>query len=64
MASDSLTSIYERLVASDPAISCDRTTLDQVTLNDNISAEMSSEQCSYTDNNKKQDNLNYFIILF
>jgi hypothetical protein len=23
---------------------------------------MSSEQCSYTDNNKKQDNLNYFVL--
>lgn len=62
MASDSLTSLYERLVASDPNISCDRTTLDQVTLNNNISAEMSSEQCSYTDSNKKQDNLNYFVL--
>jgi hypothetical protein len=61
-AADSLTSIYERLVASDPNISCDRTALDQVTLNNNTSAELSTEQCSYTDSNKKQDNLNYFVL--
>lgn len=59
---DSLTSLYERLFASDPTISCDRTTLDQITLQNNISAEMSTEQCSYTDSNKMQDNLNYFVL--
>ena len=61
-APDSLTSVYERLVASDPTISCDRTSLDQITLNNNISAEISTEQCSYLDSNKKQGNLNYFVL--
>lgn len=59
---DSLTSIYEQLAASDPAINCERETLEYITLNNNISAEMSTEQCSYTDGNKNEKNLNYFVL--
>jgi tetratricopeptide (TPR) repeat protein len=59
---DSLTSIYEGLAASDPTISCDRTSLDQVALHNNMSAELSTEECLYNDSNKKQDNLNYFVL--
>jgi len=61
-STDSLTSIYEQLAASDPATNCERETLEYVTLNNNISAEMSTEQCSYTDGNKKENNLNYFVL--
>jgi tetratricopeptide (TPR) repeat protein len=59
---DSLTSIYEQLAASDPIVKCERETLEYITLNNNISAEMSTEQCSYTDSNKKENNLNYFVL--
>jgi hypothetical protein len=61
-SSDSLTSIYESLGTIDSTISCDRKTLEQITLNNNISAEKSTEQCLYPANNKKQDNLNYFVL--
>lgn len=61
-STDSLTSIYEQLAASDPSTNCERETLEYVTLNNNISAEMSTEQCSYTDGNKKDNNLNYFVL--
>lgn len=61
-SSDSLTSIYEQLAASDPVVNCERESLEYITLNNNISAEMSTEQCSYTDGNKKENNLNYFVL--
>ena len=61
-SADSLTSIYESLAASDSTISCDRITLEQITLNNNMTAEKSTEQCLYPANNKKQDNLNYFVL--
>ncbi len=59
---DSLTSIYERLASFDSTISCDRKTLNHVTLHNNISAEMSTEQCLFTASNQKQDGLNYLIL--
>jgi hypothetical protein len=59
---DSLTSIYEHLASSDSTISCDRKTLNHVTLHNNISAEMSTEECLFTASNKKQDGLNYLIL--
>jgi hypothetical protein len=59
---DSLTSIYEHLPSSDSTISCDRKTLNHVTLHNNISAEMSTEKCLFTASNKKQDGLNYLIL--
>ncbi|HEY9492240.1 MAG TPA: tetratricopeptide repeat protein, partial [Nitrososphaeraceae archaeon] len=60
---DSLTSIFERLMlASDPTTVCDRKTLERITINDNISAEKSTQQCLLTDSNLKRDNLNYFIL--
>ena len=61
-SADSLTSIYENLAASDSTISCDRKTLEQITLNNNMTAEKSTEQCLYPANNKKQDNLNYLVL--
>jgi len=60
---DSLTSIFERLMlASDPTTVCDRKTLERITINDNISAEKSTQQCLLTDSDLKRDNLNYFIL--
>ena len=59
---DSLTSIYEHLASFDSTISCDRKTLNHVTLHNNISAEMSTEQCLFTASNQKQDGLNYLIL--
>ena len=60
---DSLTSLYERLVeASNSTITCDRINSNQTILNNNISAEILTEKCLFTDRNKYQDNLNYFIL--
>ncbi len=60
---DSLTTVYERLVdASDPTISCARQSLNQITLINNISAEVSREQCSYTNSDAIDNNLNYFVL--
>ena len=42
---DPLTSIYEQVVASDPTLRCERKTLNQTVLNNNISAEVSTEEC-------------------
>lgn len=59
---DSLTSSYELFGTSDPTISCERKTLEYITLKNNISAERSTEQCTYTASNKNQNNLNYFVL--
>jgi hypothetical protein len=62
-STDSLTTMYERLVdASDPTISCTRQSLNQITLTNNISAEVSSEQCSYSNSDVIDNNLNYFVL--
>lgn len=62
-STDSLTTMYERLVdASDPTISCTRQSLNQITLTNNMSAEVSSEQCSYTNSDVIDNNLNYFVL--
>ncbi|HJS64065.1 MAG TPA: hypothetical protein VJ767_04300 [Nitrososphaeraceae archaeon] len=48
MPTDSLTSIYEYLYPQDsPILNCNRTTLDHVTLNSNLQAEVSTGICSY-----------------
>jgi len=62
MPVDSLTSIYEHLAASDSTVTCNRKSLDKAVLNNNISAEVSTEQCILTESNKRQDNLNYFVL--
>jgi hypothetical protein len=36
--------------------------LEYITLKNNISAERSTEQCTYTASNKNQNNLNYFVL--
>lgn len=59
---DSLTSIYEHFTSFGSTSSCDRKSLNHITLHNNISAEMSTEQCLFTASNKKQDGLNYFIL--
>lgn len=60
---DSLTSIFENLaLASDPNTVCKRNTLESITINDNINAEKSSQQCLFLDSELKRDNLNYFIL--
>lgn len=61
IATDSLTSIYE-LLGSDPSINCKRESLNQITLSNNISAETSTEKCSYIDSGKIQYNFNYFVL--
>jgi hypothetical protein len=56
-STDSLTMMYERLVdASDPTISCTRQSLNPITLNNNISAEVSSEKCSYSNSDVIDNN--------
>ena len=62
MSVDSLTSLYEQLVASDPTFSCDRKTLNQTVLNNNISAEVSTEECLLAPSNKYIKNLNYLVL--
>ncbi len=63
MPVDSLTSIFERLIlASDSTTSCDRKTLDRITLNDNISAEKSTQQCLFSDSDLKRNNMNYLVL--
>jgi tetratricopeptide (TPR) repeat protein len=59
---DSLTSLYEQLVASDPTLSCDRKTLNQTVLNNNISAEVSTEECLLVPSNKHTKGLNYLVL--
>lgn len=61
---DSQTSLYERHFFSEPtSISCFRKTLDQITLNNNISAEKASDECFLgLDGNKKQENIHYFVL--
>ena len=60
---DSLTSIFERLIlASDPTTICERKTLERITINENISAEKSTQQCLFTNSGLKRNNLNYFIL--
>ena len=62
MSVDSLTSLYEQLVASDPTVGCDRKTLNQTVLNNNMSAEVSTEECLSAPSNKYTKNLNYFVL--
>ena len=62
MSADSLTSLYEQFVASDPSVSCDRKTLNRTVLNYNISAEVSTEECLLAPSNKYTKNLNYFVL--
>ena len=59
---DSLTSLYEQLVASDPTLSCDRKSLNQTVLNNNMSAEVSTEECSLVPSNKHTKGLNYLVL--
>jgi tetratricopeptide (TPR) repeat protein len=58
---DSLTSLYEHFVASDPTFSCDRRTLNQTVLN-NMPVEFSTEACMNTTSNIYANNLNYFVL--
>jgi len=62
MSVDSLTSLYEQLVASDPTLSCDRKTLNQTVLNNNISAEVSTDECLLVPSNKHTKGLNYLVL--
>ena len=63
MPEDSLTSIFENLtLASDPTTVCERNALERITINDNINAEKSTQQCLFTNSELKRDNLNYFIL--
>jgi hypothetical protein len=65
MPTDSLTSIYEYLnyPENSPLLNCNRMTLDYVTLNANIPAEVSIENCSYIQySNKQTKDLNYLIL--
>jgi tetratricopeptide (TPR) repeat protein len=60
---DSLASLNERLVdASNSTITCDRITSNQTVLNNNITAEVSTERCLFTGSNRYHDSLNYFIL--
>jgi tetratricopeptide (TPR) repeat protein len=60
---DSLTSIFERLMlASDSSTICERKTLEIITINNNINAEKSTQECSLTDSDVKHNNLNYFVL--
>ena len=63
ISEDSLTSIFERLMlTSDSTTVCERKTLDIITINNNINAEKSTQECLLTDSNSKRNNLNYFIL--
>ena len=61
---DSQASLYERHTFSESTNSgCFRKSLDQITLNNNISAEKATDQCFLgLDGNRKQDNIHYFIL--
>lgn len=66
MPTDSLTSIYDYLnnqANANSYVNCSRTSLDRITIKDNIPAEVSTEMCSYSLYKNTETNSKNYLIL-